>query len=380
LSAARVLRVLHVDPEHGFSGGETQVLALVRHLAERGHANFVATSPEGGLAERIGALGPGELPRVGVVGLRCGMSHDPRGGLALRSWLARHAVDVVHLHTARALSLAPYLSRGPVRILTRRMDYPPRGSGAYVRWLYGRVDAVIAISAAARDALVSRGVPAERITLVPSGVELDRFAGLDAASARRELGVGDTDPVVAIVGSLHRRKGHQFLLRALRLAGERGPAPLLLAAGDGPERAALEELAAELGIAARVRWLGRREDVRPVLAAADVVAAPSLAEGLGVAVIEALAAGKPVVASAVGGLRELVRDERDGLLVPAADAGALADVLGRLLGDADLRDRLGRAGRARAADFSIGAMARGTEAVYERALAARARRGKHSGT
>ena len=186
MSGARVLRVLHVDPERGFSGGETQVLALVRHLAERGHESWVATPPGGGLAERIGSLGSSELPRVGVVGLRCGMSHDPRAGLALRGWVAEHAVDVVHLHTARALSLAPYLSRGPVRILTRRMDYPPRGNGAYVRWLYGRVAAVIAISAAARDALVSRGVATERITIVPSGVELERFAGLDAASARRE--------------------------------------------------------------------------------------------------------------------------------------------------------------------------------------------------
>lgn len=356
------------------------MLALVHHLADRGHESFVATPPSGGLAARIATFAPEERSRIALVGLVCGMSHDPRTGLALRHWVARNGVDVVHLHTARALTLAAYLPRGPVRVLTRRMDYPPRGNGAYVRWLYGSLDAVIAISAAARDALVSRGIAAERIALVPSGVELERFAGLDRGAARRGLGISAVDRVVAIVGSLHRRKGHEVLLRALaQLFGERGSVPLVLAAGDGPEREALASLASELGVAPRVRWLGRCEDVRPVLAAADVVASPSLAEGLGVATIEALAAGRAVVASAVGGLRELVRDGEEGLLVPAADPAALATALARLLDDADLRDRLGRAARVRAAEFSTAAMARGTEAVYERALAGRAGRGRPPG-
>jgi glycosyltransferase involved in cell wall biosynthesis len=363
------LAILHVDPETGFSGGETQVVALVRHLAERGHASWVATPPGGGLAARLGGRG-----EAAVIALTCAFSHDPRAGLALRRWLAHVHFDLVHFHTARALTLAPYLPRAIARVVTRRMDYPPRGSRPYVRWLYGRVDGVIAISRAARDALVARGVAAESVTVVPSGVAVEAFAGLDRDRARRELGIAPGERVAAIVGSLHRRKGHGVLLGALRRLADDGRAPVLLAAGDGPERARLEGAARELGVAERVRWLGRLEDVRPVLAAADVVVAPSLAEGLGVAAIEALAAGRPVVASAVGGLGELVRDGRDGLLVPVGDEPALAAALDRVLADASLRARLGGEAAGRARDFSTEAMARGTEAVYERAVAARARR------
>ncbi|MEW6267887.1 MAG: glycosyltransferase family 4 protein, partial [Thermodesulfobacteriota bacterium] len=273
--------------------------------------------------------------------------------------------------------------RRVVQVVTRRMDYAPRGLRPYVRWLYGRMDAVIAISQAARAALVARGIAADAIDVVSSGVDTRRFHTLDAAAARARLGIEGAVPVVAVVASLHERKGHAVLLEALALlARELAPPPLLLAAGTGPEGDALQDLAARLGVAGRVRWLGRVADVRPVLAAADVVAMPSLAEGLGVAAIEAMAAGRPVVASAVGGLPELIRDGEQGLLVPARDRAALAAALARCLRDPELRARLGAAGQTRAEAFSTAAMARGTESVYERALAARStrrrRRGRHT--
>jgi len=249
-------------------------------------------------------------------------------------------------------------------------DQPPRGAGAYVRWLYGQVDAIIAISAAAREGLVSRGVPAARIDLVHSGVDVGRFDGPPGRDeeAREKMGVPRGRAVVAIVAQIHRRKGHDVLLRALaRLP--RDVAPLCLAAGTGPEGDAMLDLARSLGIASEVRWLGQVEDVRGVLRAADVVAMPSRAEGLGVAAIEALAAARPLVASAVGGLPEIVRDGVEGLLVPPEDVAALASGLARCLADAPLRERMGEAGRARAAAFSTAAMARGTRQVYERLLA-----------
>jgi glycosyltransferase involved in cell wall biosynthesis len=344
------------------------VVALVRHLAAAGHSSWVATPPRGELAARL--TKGGDAP---VAALTCAFGHDPRAGLALRRWLVQLEFDLVHLHTGRALTLAPYLPREIARVVTRRMDYRPRGSGAYVRWLYRQVDAVIAISRAARDALVARGVAAERIVIVPSGVAVEEFAGLDRARARRQLGLEESGRVAAIIGSLHRRKGHEVLLAALARLAAQGRAPVLLAAGDGPERARLEAAAATAGVADRVRWLGRCADVRPVLAAADVVVAPSLAEGLGVAAIEALAASRPVVASAVGGLAELVRDGREGILVPAGDDGALAAALDRVLSDAAFRARLATGAQQRARAYSTAAMARGTEAVYERAVAARAR-------
>lgn len=361
------LRILHVDPERGFSGGETQVLALATHLREAGHEILVAAHPGGPLAARLGERGLATTP------LECRFGHDPRAGLALRAATARFRADVVHHHTSRALSLAPYVSRDVVQLVTRRMDYAPRGAGPYVRWLYGRMDAVIAISRAAREALAARGIDAARVAIVPSGVAVESFRDLDRTAARASFGLADDAPVVAIVASLHERKGHAVLLDALARLAADGVAPLCLAAGTGPEGDALQDRAQRLGVAARVRWLGQVADVRSVLAAADVVAMPSLAEGLGVAAIEAMAASRPVVASAVGGLPELIDDGVQGLLVPPGDAAALAAALRRVLGDAALRARLGDAGRVRAESFSTVAMARGTASVYERALAARRR-------
>lgn len=367
------LRVLHVDPERGFSGGETQVLALATHLRDDGHEVLVAVHPGGPFAARLAARGLATAP------LECRTSHDPRAGLALRALAARFRADVVHHHTARALSLAPYVSRGIVQVVTRRMDYAPRGAGPYVRWLYGRVDAVIAISRAARAALAARGIDAERVAIVPSGVDVESFRELDGVAARGTLGIDAAVPVLAIVASLHQRKGHALLLDALARLLADGLEPLCLAAGTGPEGDALQDRAQRLGVASRVRWLGQVADVRTVLAAADVVVMPSLAEGLGVAAIEAMAAGRAVVASAVGGLPELITDGAQGLLVPAGDPAALAAALTRCLSDPDLRARLGAAGRVRAQAFSTLAMARGTASVYERALAAR-RTSRGSGT
>jgi glycosyltransferase involved in cell wall biosynthesis len=359
------LRTLHVDPERGFGGGETQVLALAEHLRADGHEVAVAAHPDGALARRLTS------GSIAVVPVRVRFGHDPRAGLALRAAVAAHRPDVVHHHTSRALSLAPYVPRAVVQVVTRRMDYPPRGAGPYVRWLYRRMEAVIAISRAARDALVSRGIDGARVAIVPSGVAVESFAALDRVLARRVLGIDQRRAVIAIVASLHVRKGHAVLLEALALLAGGPRQPLCLAAGTGPEGDALQDQAVRLGLEGAVRWLGQVADVRPVLAAADLVVMPSLAEGLGVAAIEAMAAGRAVVANRVGGLPELITDGAQGLLVPPGDPRPLADAIARCLDDDGLRARLAAAGSRRAETFSTRAMARGTEAVYERALAAR---------
>jgi len=354
-------RIVHVDPERGFAGGETQVLALARHLRERGHWQTIAADPDGPLAARAREAG------LTTAALACRTSLDPRAGLALRRTVREAGADIVHLHTGRALTLAPYLPRSVVRVVTRRMDYPPRGATLYVRWLYRQVDAVIAISAAVRAALISRGVPGARIEVVPSGVDVARFAAGDRARARERLGIALQAQVIALVGVLVERKGQAVLLEALSRIAPGVPHLVCLLAGAGPEGDRLMALAERLGLGDRVRFLGRVDDVAPVLAAADLVAAPSLAEGLGVAIIEAMAAGRAVVASAVGGIPESLRDGIEGVLVPPGDAPALASAIERCLADAGLRARLGAAGQARAAQFSTLAMASGTESIYERA-------------
>ncbi len=353
------MRVLHVDPERAWGGGEVQVLALVSVLAARGHASTVAAHPEGPLARAAAAAGARVVP-LGIAN-----HFDVRAALVLRRLAP--GFDVVHFHTARAHALAPLSrGRGARLVVTRRMDYVPAG-GPYVRFLYNRaVDAVIAISEGVRTALIRVGVRAERIRVVPSGIDARALAAPPAARAavRREWGLGDDEVAVVALGALEVRKGHAVLLAAAAGLASAAPRLRYVFCGEGRQAKALAGAAAALDGA--VEMVGFRRDVAACLAAADIVALPSLQEGLGVAALEAMAAGRPVVASRVGGLAEAVVHEETGLLVPPGDPTALAAALARLARDPDLRARLGAAGHARVlARYTATRMAEGTLACYE---------------
>jgi glycosyltransferase involved in cell wall biosynthesis len=366
MTEGRSLSIVHVDPERGLGGGERQVLGLVAALRDAGHRQTVAVDPNGRLADLVAACGVATAP------LPVRHHLDVPAARALARLLAQERCDIVHFHTARAHAMSAFLGRSPgvARVVTRRMDYRLRG-GWYTRRLYNHeVQAVVAISEGVRAALVASGVDATRITVVPSGVAVDRFASAPAAraAARARFGLGADAWVLAVVGALETRKGHDVLLDALARLPIADAA--VLVAGEGSMRDALRARADALALGARVRWLGRLDDVTDVLAAADALVMPSRHEGLGVAVLEAMAAALPVVASRIGGLPEAVVDEVTGLLVPPGDAEALAAALTRLAEDRASAARLGVAGAQRVrARFSMEAMAHGTLAVYRRVLA-----------
>jgi len=353
-----MMDVLHVDPEQGWGGGEVQVLTLLRELGRRGHRSRLAADPRGRLAREAAAAG------VPVEALPVAHALDVRAGARLRALVPGH--DVVHFHTSRAHALAPFCrGRGARLVVTRRMDYVPRG-GIYARWLYNRsVDAVIAISDGVRAALLRAGVRADRIRVVPSGIDPTAVQAAPAAGAavRTAWGLDAGDVVVLVLGALERRKGHAVLLDAAGLLVVERPQLRYVFAGDGSERAALAEAARQLGD--RVVFAGFRDDVAACLAAADVVALPSLHEGLGVAALEAMAAGLPVVASRVGGLAEVVVEGETGLFADPGAPRSLAAALSVLADAPDLRARLGQGGRDRVlARYTAARMAEGTIACY----------------
>ncbi len=352
------MRILHVDPERGWGGGEVQVRTLLRELVARGHAVTLAAHPGGPLMQELAGSGVRMRP------LSIRNNADVVAGLRLRRLVRGH--DVVHFHTARAHALAPFCrGLGARLVVTRRMDYVPRG-GPYVRWLYNRVvDAVIAISDGVRAALVQAGVEPARIRVVPSGVDVAAMTAPPEARAtlRREWEVADDDVLVAVIGVLEKRKGHDVLLSAAMLPATKNRRVRYVFVGEGATREVLTEAVGRLALP--VRFAGFRNDVAACLAAADVVAMPSRQEGLGVAALEAMAAGRPVVASRVGGLREAVEPNVTGLLVPPDDPAALATAIGSLAADPARRAQFGAAGRARILARYTGArMADGTLACY----------------
>jgi len=219
------------------------------------------------------------------------------------------------------------------------------------------------------------GVDPAIVRTIWSTVDTEALKPSASRDALREaFGVSSGTKLLLAAAHLTHRKGLDIALRALSrcVADETDGVSdaVLWVAGDGPERSALEALVAELELGARVRFLGSRQDIPDLLAAADLLLMPSRSEGLGIAALEAMAAGLPVLGCRVGGLGQAVVDGRTGLLVPPEDIGALADALARLLADDPMRQRLGREGPVRIAEgFRAEQMVEAYEALYCEMLA-----------
>ncbi|MGB3550192.1 MAG: glycosyltransferase [Candidatus Binatus sp.] len=358
------LSIAGVDPELGFAGGESQVLGLTLALAGRGHRAELICDPAGRLWDRAIAAGVRCHP------LRIRNAIDLAAGMRLRAILKRERYDVVHFHTSRAHSMAPF-ARGFARalVVTRRMDYRP--NRVFAPYLFNRaVDGVVAISGGVADSLAAAGVDRERVTVVPSGVDCDRFrppTAEERVRTRIALGVSYGEFVISAVGALEPRKGHRYLIEAIGALASTAPSVKVkcLIAGQGSIRGALQRDITQVRCTERIRLLGRIDDLRELLWASDVFAMPSLKEGLGVAALEAMASALPVVASDVGGLREVVESEYTGIIVPPANPEAIASAIGRLEQWPALRSQMSAAARARAVEnYSMGEMTTRTLALY----------------
>ncbi len=354
---SRRLKILHIDPERNWGGGEAQVLGLLSYLAERGHGNHLLTHPRGRLFQQSQTLHVKAMPLVVRNDL------DVRPVPRLRRLIRRENYDIVHLHTKRAHALSLWLSRSaprPKYVVTRRMDYP-ESKGWYTRWLYNRkVDGVIAISRKILELLVEAGVKRERIRLIQSGTDPRPF---DSAARAWER-----DPeriVVGVAAVLEERKGHRFLLEAAGRLKSRGYRIYYRIAGEGSLRKTLEQTASQLGLKEDVELLGFVSDMPGFLTDVDIVVLPSLFEGLGVSVLEAMAAGKAVIASRVGGLPELIVEGTTGFLVEPGDVDGLAKAIAKLAGDRILIRDMGQKGKERLdKHFTLERMARENEAYY----------------
>jgi glycosyltransferase involved in cell wall biosynthesis len=290
--------------------------------------------------------------------------------------LRRARPSVFHAHlswpfAAKYALAAAILARVPAVVMTVQLipdSRTRRTTAVQGRLIAARVGRCIAVSQDIAKRLTdSLHWRADKIEVIHNAVQTERFGRPADPTLRASLGGGDS-AIVLTVARLDSQKGHDVLLRAVAET----PSVRLVLAGQGPERERLETLVSRLGLSARVLFLGRRTDVAELLAASDVFVLPSLFEGSSLAVLEAMAAMKPVVATAIGGTDELIVDGESGRLVPPADPGALAAALRQVIADRPLRTRLGQNARDRVEQhFSAAGMAKRVAQVYESLLRAR---------
>jgi glycosyltransferase involved in cell wall biosynthesis len=358
------LRILHIDSGRDWRGGQRQVYLLAHGLRALGHEPLVVGAPDSPLVVRLRAQGLA----VSSVSMRGDL--DLRAARRLRAMMRAWRPDIVHAHDARAhaVGMAALLGFDVPLVVTRRVQFVPKG----VRVKYGRrVARFIAISRAVRDALVQGGVDPQRIDIVYSGVPAPVVAR--PRDWRTECRWPRDVVLCGVVGAMTAEKGVETLAAiAERLpANVRASARLLLLGGAAAGRC-------EIGGMEAFR-AGFVDEIHAAMAGLDLLWHPSRAEGLGTAVIDAMALGVPPIAFAVGGLPELIDDGRSGALVPAGDLAAFAAAAARLITDGDTRRRLAAQGPLRARDFDVVRMVEGTVGVYERVLALRTVAGVSSG-
>ena len=351
----RPLRVAFVLDNLGAIGGtELNAVRTAESLdPDRVQLQLVALKPDGPMVARYAAAGI-PVHSVDLGGSLVGRQ-AVRAAAALARRLTAERVDVVHCHDRYSNVfgvLAARLARGPAVIASKRWWRTSPSHRVLNGLAYRMADRVLCNSEAVADsARAFERAPSDRIVVVPNFVDDDAFdlpLPFERAAGRADLGVPDDAIVIGIVARMRPVKDHASLLRAFAQVHAAHPRAWLVCLGDGPLQAELEGLARELGVADRVRFPGPRPNRPNPHALLDVSVLCSLHEGFPNTIVEAMAAGRPVVATNVGGTVDAVTEGENGLLVPPSRPDLLAAAIGRLVEDAAARERMGAAGRSRA--------------------------------
>ena len=364
------MKILHLNTEKTWRGGEQQTLYLLQVLKERGIFCHLVCQPDSPMARNAHEAGIVVFP-VSMRG-----EADPIACYRIRNLIKVFQYDILHSHTSHAHTLAFIASIGckAHRLVTRRVDFSIyrhrflRLSGIKYRHM---AEYFIAISHKIKDVMVADGVSAERISVVHSGVDLKRFESVTGDHLIQEFNIKPDEKVVINVAHLAGHKGQRFLVRAIPRVVNEIPRARFFIVGKGELLAELKALASSLGIVRELIFTGFRSDVGAFYKIADLFVMSSVQEGLGTAVLDALAEGKAVVATDCGGIPEIIRDGETGRLVEPANPEALARGIIDVLRHPEPARQIAARGRALVQNqFSIEAMAKNNLAVYRMLLCA----------
>ena len=361
-------RILQLLATGGNGGAQESYSGLLLRLDRSAYEVRALSLSRGSAVQRLRRLG---LP-VEVID----EADDEAAVHELAAYLRREEIDLLHAHMFRAevVGARAAVAAGTPVVMATVHSSRVRSSLdiATLAALTPAMDRLIVPSASIAAKVRAEGRGGAQFTIIPNGVDLARFdLPVTACALRREFAIPKGAPLLGVVARLEPEKGHRYLVDAMPEILRGAPETWLVIVGEGSLDAELRARAASLPRPARDRVLftGRREEVAAITGEIDVAVLPSLREAQGISILEAMARRRPVVASAVGGIPEVVTNDLDGLLVPPADPSALAQACIRLACSPALRRRLGEAGRATVeARFSLDAMVRRIEAVYDEEL------------
>ena len=361
------MRIAHLNTEHTWRGGEAQLLHLAEGLSRSGNDCLVVGQPDSAILKR--AMDKG----LETEAIPMSSEWSPSAILSLSKIFKQKEIQIIHMHTSHACTLGVWAARlagVPVRVISRRVDFPLRGN-PFRRFKYEwGVDRIIAISEGVRDVLIHDGLNPDRIELIHSGINPESFdPAYPTGETRAEFGIAPTSLVIGCVAHFADHKGHRYLIEAARQVVSVVPGARFLLVGDGELKHDVELMIDKLNLRKHFILTGFRNDIQRLLAAMDLVVLSSHLEGLGTSLLDAMAMARPVVATRVGGIPEMIEDGKNGCLVSPRDPAALADGMIELLKDPEKRKRMGKAGRMRVMkDFSAKAMVDRTEAIYRELL------------
>jgi glycosyltransferase involved in cell wall biosynthesis len=356
---------LHIDTARTWRGGQNQVLVTVMGLRALGHRTMLVANPNGVLRQRA-------KEGLDLLPLAPRTEMDLNAAWRLSRVMKQLKPDVLHAHdphgvamAALALSMSTELAKPPL-VASRRVDFHLRGN-SLSRWKYRQVDCFICASATIRQMLIADGVPEVRAVVVHEGIDLEHVDAAPPASIHEDLRLPHGAPIVGNVAALVPHKGQRHLIEAATQVLPQVPDARFVIAGEGELRPALERQIKEHRLEKHVLLAGFRPDVLSLHKAFDIFVMSSITEGLGTSLLDAMACGKPIVATRAGGIPEVVVDGETGILVAPRDDRALASAIVTLLRDESLRHRMGEAGRARVrTHFSAERMVQDTLRVYHR--------------
>jgi glycosyltransferase involved in cell wall biosynthesis len=358
------MRILQICSAREIGGGERHLADLANALTNRGHEVFAALSPASPVKGLLSSL-----PPQNIIELPMRNSLNLATAIKLARFVRSQSIDIVHAHVARDYLLAALTTdRSESRlILTRHVLFPLRRIN---RLTLRRTSRVIAVSRAVAESLVSQSVfEAEKIVTIQNGIDVQRFAHANVEHDSNH------QPRVGMVGHIAPIKGQEDFVRAAAIAGEyRDDIEFVIAGEDkthsGENRRALETLISELKMEQRITTIGWTDDIASFLRTLDVYVSPARSEPFGLSIVEAMAAGVPVIATASEGAREIIDDNETGRLVPIGESEAIAGTILDLLEHESERERLAENARVAARErFSLERMVEQTETLYAEVVA-----------